>query len=356
MYEVPQGLNQPLGDAGDGPSQGGSDAGAAAQGGSGSASGSGGVGGTGATAGANAQAGTSGAGGSSAQGGSGGDTSSGGADDPPANGGEGGAPVADDCPDDPDKVEPGECGCGVPEVATAKLADCHGLKTALRHRYDFEGTGTQVVDRVGTAHGVIARGATLSKLDGKGVVLLGGGDAGAYVDLPNGLVSSQKDASFEAWVTWGGGDIWQRLFDFGDSTSVPPENNPSSGKSYLFVTPQSGYGGLLAGYSVNGNANELSVKATSPLALSLSQVVVVANDTGNTLVVYVNGVQVGSAAWTGALANLNDVNVWLGRSQYNGDPELTAVYHDFRVYGAALTAAQVASSYVAGPDPVFLAP
>lgn len=278
--------------------------------------------------------------------------------EPSAGSGDGGSPsVVDECPDDLTKLAPGKCGCGIPDKSTATMTDCVVLKAKLAHRYDFEGSGTSVKDRIGTAHGSIARSATLSKLDGKGVVLLGGGSGGPYVDLPNGLLSSLPNASLEAWVTWGGGDPWQRIFDFGDSTYVPPENNPDNGKSYLYVTPKTAGNFALLGYSTDGNSNgqETQVKGSSALPLSLAQVVVVADAAGDKLKLYINGVKAAEQAWTGNLAAINDVNVWLGRSQYGGDPELSAVFHEFRVYGAALTDADVTTSYVAGPDPAFLA-
>jgi hypothetical protein len=282
--------------------------------------------------------------------------SSAGGEPEPAGGGEGGAPpLADDCPNDPNKVEPGECGCGVPDAPSATLADCRTLESLLIHRYDFEGSGTSVKDRVGIAHGVVARGATLSKLDGKGVVLLGGGDVGAYVDLPNGLLSSLKNATLEAWVTWGGGTSWQRIFDFGDSTAAVPEDNQANGKTYLFVTPKSGSGVVALAYSLGGVAQEVDVNGAAVLAQTLRQVVAVANDDGDKLVLYVDGAKVAEQVWTGQLSKINDVNVWLGRSQYAYDSELNAVYHEFRVYGAALSAAQVAATFAAGTDPSFLA-
>jgi hypothetical protein len=274
----------------------------------------------------------------------------------PTNGGEGGAPaVIDECPADPDKLAPGACGCGVPEAPSVTHSDCDTLESLLVHRYDFEGTGTAVKDRVGTAHGVVARGSTLSKLDGKGVVLLGGGDVGSYVDLPNGLISSLKNATIEAWITWGGGTNWQRIFDFGDSTSPTPEDHQLDGKTYLFVTPKSGSSVVSVGFSVASVAQELDVPGSAPLAMSLSQVVVVADDDGDKLALYVNGAKLNEQAWTGQLSKINDVNVWLGRSQYANDSELNAVYHEFRVYGAALSEAQVAAAYAAGTDPKFLA-
>lgn len=270
-------------------------------------------------------------------------------------GGEGGAPPEPDtCPEDPDKLAPGACGCGLPDDDTATLADCRDIEAVLAHRYDFEGTGTAVMDRAGTSHGTIVGDATLSN----GVVELSGGSAGPYIDLPNGIVSRLADASFEAWVTWRGGNNWQRLFDLGDSTHATPENNPANGKSYLYVTPKSGEGFALAGYSVAGNSmgQELRIVTPGPLMQSvLSHVVVVADDAMNKLTLYIDGELAAEETWAGQLSAINDVNVWLGRSQYSGDHELNGVYHDFRIYDAALSPTQVATCFVAGPDPAFLA-
>jgi hypothetical protein len=228
------------------------------------------------------------------------------------------------------------------------------------HRYDFEGTGTAVMDRVGTAHGALVGGASLSNVDGKGVVVLNGGTTGAYVDLPNGLVSSLTSATFEAWVSWGGGDAWQRIFDFGDSSNVSPEDNPASGKSYLFLTPMTdaGSGGFMrAAYSLAGGAAtaETRVDAPGSLLLGLAQLVVTVDAAGGQLLLYQDGKAVSGQAFSGVLASLNDVNCWLGRSQYAADPELGGTFHDFRIYAAALTPAQIAASFASGPDPAFLA-
>lgn len=274
-------------------------------------------------------------------------------------GGEGGAAQEPDlCPDDPDKLAPGACGCGLPDEDTAALADCREIEAALVHHYDFEGTGTAVMDRVGSAHGTIVGGAVLSKRDGRGVVELGGGSAGPYVDLPNGIISQLNNASFEAWLIWRGGNDWQRVLDFGDSTHSTPENNPANGKTYLFVTPQSAEDVLLSGYSLNGNSAgeelRLLTEAALPQAV-LSHVLLVADNTMNKLTLYLDGEVRSEETWTGKLSAINDVNVWLGRSQYAGDHELNAIYHDFRIYDAALSELQVATCFAAGPDPAFLA-
>lgn len=283
-------------------------------------------------------------------------------------GGAGGAPEPEDaagqagqagevsppdaCPSDPDKLAPGVCGCGLPDVATSTLSDCVTLEKKLTHRYDFEGSGTQVTDRIGTANGAV-HGASLSKLEGKGVVLLGGGSGGSYVDLPNGLISTLKSVTLEAWITWGGGEDWQRVFDFGN-TSNAAENTPGFGKTYLYLTPKASTGVARLGFSLDGSANEQTVDAPMALPLSLTQVVMVANDTANTLVLYANGKRMGSVAWTSALSDIGDVNVWLGRSQWDQNPEFSGVFHEFRVYGSALTDADVAAAFRAGTDPAFL--
>jgi hypothetical protein len=324
-YDVPEkaGGDEPAGEtagsAGTGQGASVSDAGA---GGMGSAAGSAGSGTTpgGGTPGA---AGNGGVGGSSAAGiGAGGELS---------DGGEGGA-----------------AGAGCP--------DCAALQAALLHRYDFEGSGTAVMDRVGTAHGTVVGGGSLSTVDGKGVLVLAGGTAGAYVDLPNKLVSPLTNATFEAWVSWTGGAAWQRIFDFGDSTNASPEDNPASGKSYLFLTPATSTGGVIrTAYSINGIADETHADAAASLPLRLSQVVVVVDATGGQLLLYQDGEVVGGQAFSAALGSLNDVNCWLGRSQYETDPEFDGTFHDFRIYDAALTPSQIAASFAGGPDPAFLA-
>lgn len=263
-------------------------------------------------------------------------------------GGNGGSSMADG----------GEAGAAdAPQICTP----CAELKSALVHRYDFEGGGSTVMDRVGGAHGSVKGGGTLSQVEGKGVGVLGGGTSGPYVDLPNGLLSALTSATLESWVTWSGGAGWQRIFDFGDTTSAMPEDNPANGKSYLFLTPTTDVasgGSLRLVYSLEGGAAtaETRLESASSLPESLKQVVVVVVDTSaGKLLLYVDGTSVGEVAFSGTLAAINDVNAWLGRSQYSADPELTGTFHDFRVYDAALTPQQIAASFAAGTDPAFLA-
>ena len=49
------------------------------------------------------------------------------------------------------------------------------------------------------------------------------------------------------------------------------------------------------------------------------------------------------------LSSVNDVNDWLGRSQFE-DPFFNGSLDEFRIWNGALTAAQVAQNYAAGPN------
>jgi hypothetical protein len=259
----------------------------------------------------------------------------------------------DDCPDDTDKANPETCGCGLPEQDTAELAGCMSLISALIHRYNFEGDG-MVWDRVGTADGTIVGLAQQTQLNERGVLPLLGN--AAYVNFPNFLISELENVSIETWVTWNGGKAWQRVFDFGESDAQPnPEDVPKSGKTYLFLTPMAAGDGSRFGFSLNGASVEKAVSLPMALAPTVNHLVAVVDATSDKMLYYLNGALGGEQPFTAALSDINDVNVWLGRSQYSNDPAFTGTYHEFRIYGQALTALQVATSFAAGPDPDFLA-
>ena len=262
-------------------------------------------------------------------------------------------PVPDACPNDPAKTEPGVCGCGIPDVDGAAAASCIGLRDALVHRYRFEGAGTAVTDAVGSAHGTLI-GATLAN---DGTLTLAGGTSDQYVDLPNGLISSLQDVTIEAWVTWAGGNPWQRIFDFGDSTSGS-EGTQADGRTHLFVTPlASGASGtnLLALFRTP--AGEVVAEASAPLPTNaIKHIAVVIDDAGDLMTLYLDGELAASAALTTTLSEINDINNWIGRSQWMVDDELGGVVHELRIFDAALSGPQLATSFAAGPDPGFLAP
>jgi hypothetical protein len=260
------------------------------------------------------------------------------------DGGAGGEAPSDDCPEDTDKTQPGECGCGVAET-------CAPLKAALVHRYSFEMSGALAPDSIGGADANI-----VGVLAADGRVTFAGGTNAAYVDLPNGLISALGDASFEVWLEWSGGGSWQRIFDFGNNDVA--EGSQGIGQTYLYLTPRDGDASagnpLRASFSLNGTGGETTVKASAPLPMtSLQHIVLAVDDTNNQLRLYLNGQLSALIGFNGSLSSLEDVNNWLGRSNYR-DAHLGGSIEEFRIYGAALSDAQVVASSGFGPNPEFL--
>jgi hypothetical protein len=262
---------------------------------------------------------------------------------PDADGdGDGVLDCRDECPKDVAATVAGTCGCGAPD----------NLPLCLRHRYSFDGAGTTATDSVGTTDGLVVN----TTLAGDGTVVLAGIDSGQYIDLPNGIVSSiGPSATLEAWVTWTGvGGPWQRVFDFGSSDQ--PEDTRGTGVTYLYVTPRNGLSNVArTGLSNSRLADEKFVQAPTPLATDGPvHLAVVVDGAAKTLTLYQDGVSLGSAALVDtSLTRLNDVNNWLGRSQFASDDNFQGTIFEFRIYGGARSAEQIAGDSAAGPDAVL---
>ena len=71
---------------------------------------------------------------------------------------------------------------------------------------------------------------------------------------------------------------------------------------------------------------------------------------------YRNGTFVTSINVNFHLRDIEDVNNWLGRSQWSGDSLANIAFNEVRLYDRALSAAAIKSSYLAGPDASFPAP
>ena len=224
------------------------------------------------------------------------------------------------------------------------------IGATLVHRCNFNGTGTNVTDGVGTANGTVMN----AQLSGSGSLALTGGTSDQYVDLPDRIFSTLTSATLEFWVTWNGGNNNQRILDFG--------SNQQSGSAFYAVTtviisPNSAPDGtprLRTSYSSQASSSSIFVDAPSALGTGTQvQVVAVFDGQNHTLSMYLNGVLQGQASGLGDLSLIDDTNNWLGKSQYSGDPGFDGTYHEFRIYNAPLTADQVQAIYTAGPNASF---
>jgi hypothetical protein len=258
-----------------------------------------------------------------------------------------GTPDCNDmCPRDATRTAPGVCGCGLPDTAAP---------LCLAHRYSFNDAASTatVRDSVGTADGT----AVNVTLPGTGTLTLAGGTSDQYVRLPAGIISALGDnATFETWFTWAGGGAWQRVFDFG--TNEMGAGGQGTGTAFVFFTPMRDSGVSLLSVNTVG-LTEVNGPAAFPSGLTtgggphhLACVVDAKGVDGNTpnAAVYIDGAFVLRIPLLSVLSGLADVNNWLGRSQFAPDLEFGGTYYEFRIYSAALTAAQISASFAAGPD------
>jgi Concanavalin A-like lectin/glucanases superfamily len=221
---------------------------------------------------------------------------------------------------------------------------------SLLHRYSFDGMGDVARDERGAAHGAVIG----TMLSGAGSLALARLANEQYVDLPNGIVSGLSSATIEVWVVWddAAGPFWQRVFDFGNTDLG--ENVRGGGTRYMFLTAKADSGALRLVYSLNGFAFETDIEGDGPLPGMASTHLAVVVDERPTMALYLNGIQVGDTTpIPGGLSDIDDVNNWLGRSNFANDSGFVGTFYEFRIYDSAMSADEVLESYAAGPDAVI---
>ena len=251
----------------------------------------------------------------------------------------------------------------------APVVDAQQMLTiGPKHRYRFDNAtgalaaGTQINDSVGTKHAFI-RGAGASAT-GNGVRIIGGASATApYIDLPNASVSGSADmypglseASYEVWVTVHSNQNWSRIIDFGNNAidDVGGPGGSFNGADYLMVSANIGTANNIrferGGQYLTGGAQQDITGATT-LGTRM-HLVATYEAASSAWKLYKNGTQIASIATLLGPSTIDDLNVWLGRSNWAGDNNADATYDEFRIYDYALNAQQITGNYQAGPDVV----
>lgn len=183
---------------------------------------------------------------------------------------------------------------------------------------------TDAREHLGLYNGALNNGAAITNDPARGKVL-GLTGTNQFVNLPNSVANA---STFAAWVKWNGGADWQRIFDFGSNTT-----------KYFFLTPRANTGKLRCAIR-NGGA-EQTIDAPAALATNSWQHVAVTLDGARGLI-YLNGVPVATNSsltirpWQ-LLARTN----YIGESQFAADPAFNGKIGSFRIFGRALSAAEV---------------
>ena len=141
------------------------------------------------------------------------------------------------------------------------------------------------------------------------------------------------DFTFVAWVYWHGGDVGQRIFDFGSGT-----------EAYMFLSPSSGSGVLRFAMKPMGGS-ETVLDHTAPLPAN-RWVQVAVTLSGDTASLYLDGSLLISGSMPPNPADILAANFWLGRS--HSDTYFDGFLDEVAVFDRALSATDIAAVYAGG--------
>jgi Concanavalin A-like lectin/glucanases superfamily/PEP-CTERM motif len=269
--------------------------------------------------------------------------------------------------------------CSNPCLAIASIAAglmllvTASADAALKNRYSFTANAN---DSKGTAHGTVVDVGAATAVFAAGQLNLSANTGqssnaiteDAYVDLPNGVISSavlsgtNGAITLEFWATVAEQRTWQRFGDFGTSNAGENMSPSGSTSQYILITPNSGrfMNGLEMTNHPASNLAEPNVGTNGPFPVGTEQHVVAVYDHTNTsggtnpngtMALYLNGAQIDTGAIhpDTNLRTASDNNNWLGRSQWP-DPIFDGSYNEFRIYDHAFTPGQARISFGNGPN------
>ncbi|GAA1586265.1 LamG-like jellyroll fold domain-containing protein [Actinoplanes couchii] len=214
--------------------------------------------------------------------------------------------------------------------------------------YEFDGDSTSsdvITDSSGNGlNGTLVNGATAGLTDGA-LTLPGGGPTsnGAYVTIPRRALEGRTDLTVSTRVKWDGVTApWQWIYALGTDNT-----------RYLFSTPYNGDGRLRSAVTKSGGNAESQVTGYTALPANQWRTITVTLG-GGRLTSYLDGVEVAGTPTTVTAADILGPATapagFIGRSFYQ-DPLFDGAVDSFRIYGTALTAAQVAEDAAVTPPP-----
>ena len=162
-----------------------------------------------------------------------------------------------------------------------------------------------------------------------------------FVQLPYAVANSDE-LTIGMWVNWRSSTTqWQRIFDFGNDS-----------EHYMFLTPYNSYTNKMRFAIKNGGDEQWLDCPTKLSAYSWKHVTVTIGK--DRTVIYIDGVEVASSnSITIKPSDIRPVLNYLGRSQFNSDPLLSAYIDDMRIYNYALSADEV-KLIMSGDDPLAI--
>ena len=195
----------------------------------------------------------------------------------------------------------------------------------------------------------------------------------AYIDLPNGIISSQTSITIEIWATPLSAPNWARIMDFGRTTeggdvggvsgewsglpgTAAPGTTSSSDDIMLSAAIGTAIGQQRFEAKLNGSAVTLnSALATTAgvqhhYAITFTDGAGANGSAGGRWQWYRDGDSVGFLDVNYHLASIEDVDNWLGRSLWSGDSNANNDYAEVRISNVAMSRGQILANYLVGPN------
>lgn len=152
-----------------------------------------------------------------------------------------------------------------------------------------------------------------------------------YLQLPQGhALAGYDEMTVAFWVYWTSGGQWQRIFDFGNSTT-----------QYMFLTPQSGNNTLRFAVK-NGGAEQVVNTDQLPLQQWVHVAVTLGGGNGS---IFINGVEKASAPVTIKPKDIKAGLNYLGKSQFAADPLFSGKLDELVIYNRALDGQEIIRLY-----------
>ncbi len=195
----------------------------------------------------------------------------------------------------------------------------------------------------------------------------------AYIDLPNGIISSQTNVTIEIWATPLSAPSWARILDFGrtdlagdglgatgEYTGAASDPAPGTTAAYtdIMLTADIGtditqqrFEARLAGTATTFNSTLATTASVQHhYAITFTDGIGAYTNQGGRWQWFRDGYPVGLVDVNVHLASLTDVNNWLGRSMFSGDNNANSDYAEVRISNVALSQRQILANYGLGPN------
>ena len=195
----------------------------------------------------------------------------------------------------------------------------------------------------------------------------------AYIDLPNGIVSSETNITIEIWATPLSAPNWARIFDSGraaqagDGLGAPGEYTGTPGTPAPGTTQslddimlsaaigtditQQRFEAVLGGVTTTLDANLATVAGVEHhYAITFTDGAGAYTTNGGRWQWYRDGDAIAFLDVSNHLAAIQDVNDWLGRSQWSADSLANNDYAEVRISNMAMSRGQILANYLLGPN------